>query len=336
MQLNFEQTGEFIMLYREFGQTGWKVSAIGLGTWNIGNQWGEIDDATAFATVRSAIDNGVNLFDCAESYGIPQGLSEQRLGVALTGIRHKVHLVSKIGHWGNRTHQHIPKDSVDNIRLCAHASLYRLRTDWIDALLCHEGDIEDPTIYLEAFEVLKQQGHIRVYGISTNNFEALKRFNANNTCRVVELEYSLLNRDAESQILPYCQEHGIAVLVRGPLAKGLLSGKYSNDTVFTDSVRAKWYKKESKQLKIQNHIATVENLKKTLTPGEEMVTAALGFVISHPVQPVAIPGAKSPEQAATNSKAGDRVLSAEERNNLLNCLESQIDERETAMVGVTE
>ncbi|MUG92067.1 aldo/keto reductase [Scytonema sp. UIC 10036] len=321
------------MLYREFGQTGWKVSAIGLGTWNIGNQWGEIDDTTAFATVRSAFDNGVNLFDCAESYGIPQGLSEQRLGVALTGIRHQVHLVSKIGHWGNRTGEHIPKNTVDNIRLCAHASLYRLRTDWIDALLCHEGDIEDPTIYLEAFEVLKQQGNIRAYGISTNNFEVLKRFNVNNTCSVVELEYSLLNRDAESQILPYCQEHGIGVLVRGPLAKGLLSGKYSADTVFTDSVRAKWHKKESKQLKLQNKFATLEDLKKTLTPGEEMVKAALRFVTSHPIQPVAIPGAKSPEQATINAKAGDRVLSAEERNNLLLSLERQIEERETAMVG---
>jgi myo-inositol catabolism protein IolS len=308
------------MLYREFGKTGWNLSATGMGTWNIGGQWGEVDDATAFATIRTAFDNGVNLFDTAEGYGIPPGLSEARLGLALTGIRHQVYVVSKIGSWGRRDGKTIPKSTVDIVRLCAHASLYRLRTDWIDILLCHEGDIEDPTIYLEAFELLKQQGHIRTYGISTNEFEVLKRFNVNNTCSVVEVDYSLLNRKAESQILPYCQEHGIAVIARVPLFKGLLSGKYSTDTVFTDSIRFKWHRNEAAQAKFENNIATVEKLKKELKPGEEMVTAALRFAISHPAQPVAIPGAKSPEQAAMNARAGDKLLSPEQRENWILCL----------------
>ncbi|TFG68742.1 MAG: aldo/keto reductase, partial [Anaerolineales bacterium] len=112
------------MLYRDFGKLGWKVSTIGLGTWNIGNQWGPIDDATAWATVRGAFDAGVNLFDTAESYGVPNGLSEERLGTALAGIRHRVMVVSKIGHWGARTGQGVPKTSVDMIRMCAHASLH--------------------------------------------------------------------------------------------------------------------------------------------------------------------------------------------------------------------
>lgn len=308
------------MLYREFGQTGWQVSAIGMGTWNISNQWGEVDEATALATVRSAFGNGVNLFDTAESYGIPAGLSEERLGRALTGIRHQVHVVTKIGRWGRRTGQTVPMTTVDMVRLCVHASLYRLRTDWIDVMLCHEGKIEDPSIYLEAFEALKGQGYLRAYGISTDKLKVLERFNANNTCSVVELDYSLLNRKAESQILPYCQEHGIAVLVRSPLGKGLLSGKYSSDTVFTDSVRSEWYIDETRREKLERDTAKVEGLKTVLQPGEEMITAALRFVTSHPVQPVVIPGAKSPEQAAMNARAGDKLLSAEERENLILCL----------------
>ena len=115
------------MLYRAFGRTGWQVSAIGLGTWNIGNQWGAIDEATAWDTVNTAFDCGVNLFDAAESYGTPNGLSEERLGRALAGIRHQVFVVSKIGNWGARTGQGVPKTTVDMIRLCAHASLHRLR-----------------------------------------------------------------------------------------------------------------------------------------------------------------------------------------------------------------
>ncbi len=82
------------MLYREFGNTGLNVSAIGMGTWNIGNQWGEIDEATALATIRSAFDNGVNLFDTAEAYGIPHGLSEERLGKALIHGRYGAPLSS--------------------------------------------------------------------------------------------------------------------------------------------------------------------------------------------------------------------------------------------------
>ena len=304
------------MLLREFGTTGWKVSAIGMGTWNIGNQWGPIDEATAWAAVRASVDHGVNLFDTAESYGVPNGLSEERLGTALAGIRHRVFLVSKIGHWGQRTGQEVPKTTADMIRLCCHASLHRLRTDWIDVMLCHEGGIQDPGVYLEAFEALKTEGRIRQYGISTNDLEVLKRFNANGECRVAEIDYSLLNRAPEAGLLPYCQERGIAALIRGPLAKGLLSGRYRADSVFSDQVRSNWNQGQSQRKQFERLLAKVEKIKAAAAAGEEMVTAALRFVISHPAKPVAIPGAKSPEQAAMNARAGDRELSEEELRRL--------------------
>lgn len=308
------------MIYREFGRTGWSVSAVGLGTWNIGNQWGELDDVTAWATVRKAFDCGVNLYDTAESYGIPNGLSEERLGVALAGIRDRVYIVSKIGHWGKRTGAGVPKTTVDMIRLCAHASLHRLRTDWLDVELCHEGNIEDPTVYLEAFEELKREGRIRAYGISTNSLDVLKRFNVHGTCSVVELDYSLLNREPERAMLPYCQEHGIAVLVRGPLAMGLLSGKYTADSVFDDAVRASWNTGEERA-RFLERIARVERLKGLYQPGIEMVTAALRYTISHPSRPVTIPGAKSPQQAAINAAAGERELTPAE----LSAVRAQLD-----------
>jgi aryl-alcohol dehydrogenase-like predicted oxidoreductase len=251
----------------------------------------------------------MNLFDTAESYGIPNGLSEERLGTALAGIRHRVYVVSKIGHWGQRTGQGVPKNTVDMIRLCCHASLGRLHTDWIDVMLCHEGNIADPSVYLEAFEVLKQRGRIRAYGISTNSLEVLQRFNANGTCSVVEIDYSLINRTPEADLLPYCLEQGIAVLVRGPLRKGLLAGKYDRDTVFTDTVRTRWNEGESGREGFEQDIAQVDKLRASLQPGQEMVTTALRYVISHPAAPVAIPGAKSPEQATMNAAAGERTLS---------------------------
>ncbi|MEO0457308.1 MAG: aldo/keto reductase [Cyanobacteria bacterium P01_A01_bin.114] len=308
------------MLYRNFGKTGLQVSTIGLGTWNIGNQWGQIDEALAIETIRSALDSGINLIDTAESYGIPAGLSEERLGKALIGLRDKAHIVTKIGRWGRRTGQMVPITTVDMVRLCMHACLYRLRTDYVDIMLCHEGKLSDPKqaeVYLEGFETLKEQGHIRTYGISTDKLDALKLFNMNGTCRVVETDYSLLNRGADDEFFPYCQEHGIAVLARGPLHKGLLSGKYSSETVFTDTVRSEWYSSDRAKQKLARKMAKVENLKTALTPGNEMVTAALRFVISHPVQPVAIAGAKSPVQAAINAQSGDALLSPDKRTRLI-------------------
>lgn len=300
------------MLYRAFGNTGWKVSAIGLGTWNIGNQWGKVDDITAYATVRAAYECGVNLFDTAESYGTPNGLSEGRLGAALAGIRHQVYVVSKVGHWGERTGQGVPKTTPDMIRLCVFASLGRMRTDWLDVVLCHEGDIADPSIYLEGFEAMKQAGYVRRYGISTDRLDVLKRFNADGNCSVVEVDYSMLNRAAESDLLPYCQEQGIGVLVRGPLRKGLLSGKYTAGSVFSDDVRSDWNEGQGRRAQFEREVAAVERLKGEFAPGAEMVTTALRYVISHPAAPVAIPGAKSPDQARMNAAAGERELSGEE------------------------
>ena len=295
------------MLYREFGKTGWSVSAIGLGTWNIGNQWGPVDDETAWSTVRAAFDHGVNLFDAAESYGSPNGLSEERLGVALAGIRHQVYLVSKIGNWGIRSGQGVPKNTVDMIRLCAHASLHRLRADWHDVLLCHEGNIEDPSVYLDAFEALKEEGRLRVGGISTDSLQVLERFNARGTCGVVEVNYSLVDRRAEADLLPYCQEHGIGVLVRGPLAMGLLSGRYNADSVFEDEVRTPFNEGGARRQEFLTKLTRAEEVQKLIEPGE-MVARALQYVISHPAAPVAIPGAKSPEQATMNAAAGAGTL----------------------------
>ena len=237
------------MLYRELGRTGWKASVVGLGTWNLGNQWGELDDATAWSIVRTAFDSGVNLFDTAESYGIPNGCSEERLGTALSGIRHRCLLVSKIGHWGARTGQSVPKTTPDMIRLCAHACLHRLRTDWVDVMLCHEGDIEDPSIFIEAFDMLRKAGRVREYGISTDRLDVIEKFDdvSGGKCSVVEINHSLLNRVAEAELLPFCQERNIAVLIRGPLAMGLLGGKYDARTRFTDTVRSHWHQSDEAQ-----------------------------------------------------------------------------------------
>ncbi len=301
------------MQYRTLGKTGWKVSVIGLGTWNIGGQWGEVDDRTALATIWKAYECGVNFFDTADAYGEPPGRSEELLGKALQGIRHEVFIATKVGNWARRHGHPLPYTSPLHIIACCHASLYRLRTDYIDLYQCHIGNPTDAEIevFLEAFDRLKEQGKIRAYGISTNSLDALQRFNKHGTCATCQLDYSILNRAPEKDLLPYCQEQNIGVIVRGPLAMGILSGKFTPDTVFTDEVRRSWNEGERRQ-RFLRRLEVVERLRFLERNGRTMAQAALQFVISHPAVSCTIPGAKSPQQAEMNAMAGDGILTPEE------------------------
>jgi myo-inositol catabolism protein IolS len=307
------------MLYRDFGKTGWKVSAVGLGTWNLGGQWGEMSEETALRIIHRSFETGMNLIDTAEAYGTQHGLSEIRLGKALGGRRHQAYIVSKIGHYGGRSGGRVPKNTPDMIRLCGHAILGRLHTDWVDVMLCHEATIEDPSIYIQGFDELVKEGHIRCYGISTNSLDVIKKFNdlSGGKCAVVELDYSLINRASETDVLPYCFDNGIAVLVRGPVAMGLLAGKYDKSTKFTDEVRSAWHDGGERQAKLDKQLAVVEKLRGVVKPGQEMVTAAIRFTFSHPTLPCSIPGATSPEQVVTNAAAGERELTSDERRKIL-------------------
>lgn len=292
------------MIYRKFGNMGWKVSAIGQGCWNIGNQWGKLSDLEAEKIIRTAYENGINIYDVAESYGFPNGLSEIRLGNSLKTIRDNVFVVSKIGNWGNSIGQSIPKNTPDNIRLCGHACVGRLKTEYIDVILCHEGNVQNPETYIEGFEILRKEGFIREYGISTDNINILKKFYelSGGNCKVVELGYSLLNRSAEETFFPYCEEKGIAVLVKRPLEMGLLTGKYDLNTYFGDMARKKWNRGESKRLDFEEKVKVVENIKNSLTDHRDLAAEALRFVISKSIAPIAIPGATTPEQVLNNLK----------------------------------
>ena len=203
----------------------------------------------------------------------------------------------------------MPKTSVDMIRLCAHASLHRLRTDYHDVLLCHEGDIEDPSVYLDGFRALQEEGRLRCYGISTNSVEALRRFNHDGGCKVVQVDWSIIQRRCEA---PSCYPTAGPRRSRSwcggrwPRAccRGATPRRASSPTTSAPgTTRAKGGREQYLE-----QLRQVDLLRERVEP-QDMISTALGYVISHPVNPVAIPGAKSPEQAAMNAAAGDDELS---------------------------
>jgi len=297
------------MQYRKLGKTGWSVSAVSMGCWGIGGQWGPVEEAEALRTMQRAMDVGVNLLDTADSYGM--GVSEERVGTAIRGRRNSVYVATKVGNFARRTGHPISFGSPQHVYLCADASLGRMKTDYIDLYQCHIGDLQEPEVFLEAFENLKERGKIRAYGISTNSLDVLRRFNQNDTCAAAQINYSMLNQAAARDILPYCHEHDIGTLIRGPLAQGLLAGKFSPETRFDDSVRASWNDGDGRERFLRN-LEKVEQIRFLARPDRTLAQAALQFVVAHPAVTCAIPGAKNVGQAEANAAAADGPLAADE------------------------
>jgi len=298
------------MQYRRLGKTDWQVSAISLGTWNIGGQWGAVDDQTAIDTIQASRDAGVNLLDTADAYGVPMGRSEQLLGRALAGKRKDYYIATKVGNWARRHGEPLPFTHPDHVRLCCEASLHRLGTDYIDLLQCHIGNLKEPDVFLQAFDDLQRAGKIRAFGISTNSLDVVKAFNRDGKCATVQINYSYLHREPEQELLPYCQSQDLGTLIRGPLAQGLAADKFDKNSTF-DDVRKRWNDGDDrdtflKQLDIVSQCRFLKNDNRT------MGQAALQFVLAHPAVSAAIPGAKRPEQARANAAAADGALTEAE------------------------
>jgi aryl-alcohol dehydrogenase-like predicted oxidoreductase len=210
-----------------------RVSRVALGTWAMGGwMWGGTDERESVATIRAALDQGVNLIDTAPVYGF--GVSEEIVGKALDTpkLREKAFISTKVGvEWRNgtvyrnATRARITQEIDDSLR--------RLRTDHIDIYHVHWPDplvpIEETA---EAMYALYERGKIGAIGVSNFSVAQMERFRKVAPLHVLQPPYNLFERDIEGEILPYCRAHNIATLGYGALCRGLLSGRMRVDTTF--------------------------------------------------------------------------------------------------------
>ncbi len=297
------------MQYRTLGKTGWQVSTISMGCWGIGGQWGPVAEEEAIETIHAAIDLGVNLLDTADAYGL--GVSEELVGKAVRDRRDKVYIATKVGNFARRVGSPLAYDTPHHVYLCCDASLGRMKIDTIDFYQCHIGDLADPTVFLEAFERLTEQGKIRAYGISTNSLRVAEAFNRDGKCAAIQLNYSLVNRGAEQDLLPWCKEHNVGTLLRGPIAQGILAGKFTPETRFDDSVRTGWNEGAGRE-RFLSQLAQVEPWKRLARPDRSLAQIALAWTLANPAVTCAIPGAKNVEQMRANAAAADITLTKDE------------------------
>ncbi len=218
-----------------FGATGLEVSPICFGTWQLSPRfWGDQSKTDVLAAMNTAFDAGINFYDTADAYG--DGYAETVLGEFLAGKpRDALVICTKVFNHFNPDGSRYPDLSPAHIRQRCDLQLQRMGIETIDLYLLHLFDPATPLAEVaETMESLKKQGKIRSYGVSNHTVEQLRTHRRFGPYDAVQSCYSLVDTQTENDLLPYCQAENIGVMVYSPMHKGLLTGKYTGNEIFTD------------------------------------------------------------------------------------------------------
>ena len=295
------------MKYRRLGKTDLRVSVIGVGTWQLGGEWGKtFSQAEVDRMFDAARETGINLIDTAECYG--DHTSEAFIGNAVHRDRDKWIIATKFGH---KFHSHMNRTderTAPQVLQQVEDSLKALKTDYIDLYQYHSVRFEefDNDALTNVLLNLIKAGKVRHLGnsISGNTRKNIDQVE-NSTRRHVEaiqVIYNRLDRTPEVQVFPICQKQNLGVLARVPLASGFLTGKYKPGSSFApNDVRA-----GQDKAVIDQRLREVEEIRrKEIPPGVPMAQWALAWCLQHPAVTTVIPGCKDENQVRSNASAAD-------------------------------
>lgn len=276
------------MKKRRLGQSDLYVSELGLGCMSLGT-----DEKTARGIIEAALEEGINYFDTADLYDA--GENEKIVGQALKTVREQVIIATKVGNrWKPDQTGWTWDPSKAYIKEAVKNSLKRLGTDYIDLYQLHGGTTRDPIEEtIEAFEELVSEGVIRYYGISSIRPNVIREFIKKSRIVSVMMQYSMLDRRPEEEALPLLHEHGISVVTRGPLAKGLLS----------DKMLAKASANGYLDYSYDDLSDILPLLKEKLAASRSFTEVALQYNLADPAVASVVAGASSVEQIRSNARA---------------------------------
>ncbi|MCM3320695.1 aldo/keto reductase [Cytobacillus kochii] len=272
----------------QLGKSPLMVTPLGLGCMSLGT-----DKRKAQAIIETALEEGINYFDTADLYDF--GLNEQLVGEALKRVREDVIIATKVGNrWTEGKEGWRWDPSKAYIKEAVKQSLKRLSVEYIDLYQLHGGTLEDNILEtIDAFEELKQEGFIKAYGISSIRPNVIREYVKHASIDSVMMQYSLLDRRPEEEVLPLLAENNISVVTRGPLAKGLLSENW------IDKLSEQGYLDYSEtELR-----ALLTELKAKFTETRHVQEAAIQYNLAHKGVTSIIAGASSMEQVKENVAA---------------------------------
>ena len=315
------------MEFTKISNIGIDVSRICLGTWAIGGWlWGGSDKDQCIKTIHRAIDLGINIIDTAPVYGF--GLSEEIVGEAVssTGSREEIIIATKAGlEWfngrvyRNSTKERILKEIDD--------SLKRLRTDYIDLYQIHWPDLLVPIEETaEVMSLLLRQGKIRALGVSNFSPEQMELFRSVTELHTCQPPYNLFERGIEKDVLPYCRENGITMLLYGALCRGLLSGKLNLDSEFQgDDLRN--FDPKFKNNVYKTYISAVDALNEFAhdSYGKNVLQLSVRWILDSCENDIALWGARKPEQLDEVDEITSWSLDKESLNKINEIVEKMIE-----------
>ncbi len=297
------------MRFRPFGRTGESVGEIGLGTWQLGGaDWGEVDERHALDTLGAAAEGGVNFFDTADVYGL--GRSEELIGKFLKEASGRFFVATKLGRFPAPGWP--ANFSLDAIRAHTEASLRRLGVEAVDLTQLHciptevlrEGEV------FEHLRTLKREGKIRHFGVSVEtNEEALICLRQEDLASL-QIIFNIFRRKPV-EFFDEARARGVALVVRLPLASGLLSGKFTKETEFAPTDHRS-YNRDGQSFNVgetfaglpfEKGVELADALKPLVPEGMTMAQMALRWILDLDAVSVVIPGARNPAQARANLAA---------------------------------
>lgn len=298
------------MKKRLFNGTGVSVSEIGLGAWQLGGtEWGDVSEEEAFKTLRAAIASGINFFDTADVYGL--GRSEELIGKFLKECAETVFVATKLGRFPEPGW---PRNfSLEAFRAHTEASLRRLGVEALDLIQLHciplevlqQGDV------FEWLRLLKQEGKIKSFGVSVESMEEAHACIDESGLSSLQIIFNIYRQKPVEALFDLAHAKGIALIVRLPLASGLLSGKYTKQTVFPETDH-RTFNRNGEQFNVgetfaglpfERGVELTETLKALVPPGMTMAQMALRWILDFEQVSVVIAGARNAAQAEGNAEA---------------------------------
>ena len=299
------------MKYREFSNVGWKVSEIGIGCWAIGSEWGDVSPENAKDALFTSLDNGVNFFDTADVYG--DGRSEKFIGEILKNTKEKIYVATKAGR---RLDPHVSEGyNLKNIEAFIDRSLLNLGIDTIDLLQLHcpPSDICGKSETYEMMDEIVKKGKIKYYGVSVEKVsEALDAIKFPNV-KSIQIIFNIFRQKPNEIFFQEAKKNNVAIIVRVPLASGLLTGKMNLNSLFPKNDHRNYningdsfdVGETFSGINFQKGIEAVKELKKILPQNFSLTDLALKWILSHDEVTVVIPGAKNKLQAQLNTRASE-------------------------------
>jgi aryl-alcohol dehydrogenase-like predicted oxidoreductase len=311
---------------RQLGIGGPQLTTVGFGAWAAGGPyvfgWGPQDDNDSVAAMLKYLELGGNWIDTAAVYGF--GHSETVVGRAVREFGQPVFVATKCGRVRGATAADRPQSDLrpESIKKQLNDSLQRLQLDCVDLFQVHWPDNDTGTALEDSWGMmatLQDEGKCRYIGVSNFDVPLLEKCHAIRRVQSLQPPYSLLKREIEAEILPWCLENGVGVVAYSPMQAGLLSGSFDISRVAEDDWRRKNPFFQEPQL--TKNLAIVERLRPIAEArGKTVGNLAAAWVVSHPALTCAIIGARSPQQVEQNMASTDWPLTDEEKMNVLAAL----------------